>query len=392
MSKRINPARGPLTGLKIVEIAGIGPGPFCAMLLADLGADILRIDRPQKAIVGEPRDTLNDITLRSRRSVAIDMKNPEGIETLLKLIEQADGLIEGFRPGVMEKLGLGPDVCLQRNPKLVYGRMTGFGQTGPMSMAAGHDINYIALGGALHYFARRGQKPVPPLNLVGDYGGGALYLAFGMMCALWETGRSGQGQVVDTSMIDCVASLISGVVGGRENAGTWNEEVGTNLLDTGAHFYEVYETKDHKFISIGPIEHRFYLQLLEKLGLDKTKLPEQNDQTQWPEMKAKLESIFKTKTRDEWDELLTGTDVCYAPVLSLSEAHQHPHHISRQNFTEVGGYTQPSPVPKFSRTPGAVQYASPTPGDHSRDGLKAWGFDDDQITALLSTGAIEEAT
>ncbi len=389
MSERINPANGPLKGLKIIEIAGIGPGPFCAMMLADLGADILRIDRPQKAIVGEQRDTLNDITLRSRRSVAIDMKSPEGIKALLRLIEQADGLLEGFRPGVMEKLGLGPDVCLKRNPKLVYGRMTGFGQTGPYSMAAGHDINYIALGGALNYFARQGQKPVPPLNLVGDYGGGALYLAFGMMCALWETGRSGQGQVVDTSMIDCVASLISGVVGGRERAGSWHEEVGTNILDTGAHFYDVYETKDQKFVSIGPIEHRFYLQLIDKVGLDNSELPEQNDREHWPAMKAKLEEIFKSKTRQEWDDLLAHTDVCYAPVLSLSEAHKHPHHISRKNFTDVGDFTQPSPVPKFSRTPGAIQYASPVPGDHTQDGLGSWGFSQSEIEALLASGAIE---
>lgn len=389
MSERINPANGPLNGLKIIEIAGIGPGPFCAMMLADLGADILRIDRPQKAIVGDKRDTLNDITLRSRRSVAIDMKSPEGVETILRLLEQADGLLEGFRPGVMEKLGLGPDVCLKRNPRLVYGRMTGFGQTGPYSPAAGHDINYIALGGALHYFARRGQKPVPPLNLVGDYGGGALYLAFGMMCALWETARSGKGQVVDTSMVDCVASLISGVVGGRERGGVWRDEPGTNLLDTGAHFYDVYETKDHKFVSIGPIEHRFYVQLLAKIGLNEGDLPAQNDREQWPAMKEKLEAIFKLKTRKEWDELLAETDVCYAPVLSLTEAQQHPHHISRNNFTKVGDFTQPSPVPKFSRTPGAIQYASPNPGDHTRNGLEAWGFSQTEIQSLLDSGAIE---
>ncbi len=389
MSDRIAPAQGPLAGLKIVEIAGIGPGPFCAMLLADLGADILRIDRPQKAIVGIPRDTVNDITLRGRRSVAVDLKSPEGIATVLQLVEQADGLIEGFRPGVMEKLGLGPEICLQRNPKLVYGRMTGFGQDGPMSQAAGHDINYIALGGALHYFARQGEAPVPPLNLVGDYGGGALFLAFGMMSGIWQAARSGKGQVVDTAMTDCVASLISGVVGGRERSGAWNEEVGTNLLDTGTHFYNVYETKDGKHLSIGPIEHRFYVQLLDKLGLKESDLPPQMDAQHWPEMKTRFAAIFKTKSLAEWDLLLANTDVCYAPILSLSEAHQHPHHQSRETFTSIGDFVQPSPVPKFSETPGAIQYPSPVPGDHTREGLKAWGFSDGEIDQLTSSGAIE---
>ncbi len=389
MNDRIAPAQGPLTGLKIIEIAGIGPGPFCAMLLADLGADILRIDRPQKAVVGIPRDTVNDITLRGRRSVAIDLKSPEGIATVLQLIEQADGLIEGFRPGVMEKLGLGPDICLKRNPKLVYGRMTGFGQDGPMAHAAGHDINYIALGGALHYFARQGERPMPPLNLVGDYGGGALFLAFGMVSGIWQAAQSGKGQVVDTAMTDCVAHMISGVVGGRERSGSWDAEVGTNLLDTGAHFYNVYETKDNRYISIGPIEHRFYIQLLDKLGLDESDLPPQMEKQHWPEMKARFTTIFKTKSLSEWEALLSGTDVCYAPILSLTEAQQHPHHQSREAFTAIGDFVQPSPVPRFSETPGAIQYPSPVPGDHTRDGLKAWGFSDAEIDTLISCEAIE---
>jgi alpha-methylacyl-CoA racemase len=377
---------GPLSGIKVVEITGIGPGPFCAMMLADLGADVVRIDRSAAVRSEIPDKPSNDVLARGRRSVGVDLKHPDGVETALKLIEQADVLTEGFRPGVMERLGLGPDVCLARNPRLVYGRMTGFGQEGPMAQAAGHDINYIALAGALAHIGREGDKPLPPLNLVGDFGGGGMLLALGICAALVERARSGKGQVVDAAMVDGAATLMA-FIHGFYAGGGWGER-GTNLLDTGAHFYDTYETKDGKYVSIGSIEPQFYAELLEKTGLDKEKLPPQMDRSQWRPMKERLTALFKTKTRDEWCALMEGSDVCFAPVLTIPEAYKHPHNIARKTFVDVAGVTQPGPSPRFSRTPGEIKRPPPHPGQHTRDTLLDWGFSAEQVQKLRDAKAI----
>jgi alpha-methylacyl-CoA racemase len=373
---------GPLHGVKVIEFAGIGPGPFCAMLLSDMGAEVVRIDRK-----GGRGANKFDITSRGRRSIALDLKNPDAVKTAITLISQADALLEGFRPGVMEKLGLGPDVALKANPKLVYGRMTGWGQTGPLSQAAGHDINYIALTGALHAIGRKGETPVPPLNLVGDFGGGALYLAFGMACALFEARGSGKGQVVDCAMTDGAASLMS-MFYGFKAMGMWGDDKGENLLDGGAHFYDTYETSDGKWVSIGSIEPQFYALLLEKTGITDPEFQSQMDRSKWPALKAKIAAVIKTKSRDQWDKLMEGTDVCYAPVLSLSEAPQHPHNKARQAFVEVDGVTHPAPAPRFSRTVPEIQGVAPQSGQHNEAILKDWGFSADAIAALKSSGAI----
>ncbi|MEM6706857.1 MAG: CaiB/BaiF CoA-transferase family protein [Acidobacteriota bacterium] len=376
---------GPLKGIRILEIAGIGPGPFCAMMLADQGAEVLRIDRSSAAGGGSKFDVLN----RGRRSVAVDLKNPEGVELVLKLVESADGLIEGFRPGVMERLGLGPDVCAERNPRLVFGRMTGWGQTGTVSHAAGHDINYISLSGSLHAIGRKGEKPVPPLNLVGDFGGGGMMLAYGMVCALLEAQQSDQGQVVDAAMTDGSA-LLTAPMFGMFAAGIWGPDRGTNLLDSGAHFYDTYECKDGKWISIGSIEPQFYALLLEKTGLsdDPTFRDEQRNPAKWPELKERLEEVFLTKTRDEWCELMEGSDVCFSPILGFEEAMAHPHNRERETFIEVDGVKQPAPAPRFSRTAAAHPVPPPKAGEHNREALGDWGFDGDAIAALESSGAI----
>ncbi len=371
---------GPLQGIKVVEFAGIGPGPFCAMLLSDMGAEVIRIDRkgsrgPHKAEVG----------MRGRKAVALDLKKPEAIEAALKLIEGADALIEGFRPGVMERLGLGPDVCLARNSKLVYGRMTGWGQFGPMANAAGHDINYIALTGALHGIGHGSGKPVPPLNLVGDFGGGALYLAFGLVCGLLEAKKSGKGQVVDAAMTDGASSLMS-MFYGMSAMGVWQDQRGANLLDSGAHFYDTYETKDGKWIALGSIEPQFYKELLEKTGISDPEFQKQMDREAWPSLTEKLAAVIKTKTRDEWDAIMLGSDVCYAPVLSLAEAPKHPHNVARQTFVEVAGVVQPAPAPRFSRTVPEVQ-GPPQAADNSAS-LSAWGFSAGDIEKLATAGAI----
>ncbi|HEV7885977.1 MAG TPA: CaiB/BaiF CoA-transferase family protein [Acidimicrobiales bacterium] len=378
---------GPLAGLKIVEIAGIGPGPFAAMLLADLGADVLRIDRAQA--VGTPTDEPHwDLLNRGRRSVGIDLKNPDGVETVLRLAQQADALIEGFRPGVAERLGIGPDDCQARNPRLVYGRMTGWGQDGPYASAAGHDINYIALAGALHPIGRAGDPPVPPLNLVGDFGGGGMLLAFGVVCALLEAKTSGQGQVVDAAMVDGAAVLTT-MFHAFRHIGLWNDERGTNLLDTGAHFYEVYECADGEHVSIGSIEPQFYAELRRLAGLDADEWGAQMDRSQWPVLKVKMAEVFKQKTRAEWCELMEHTDVCFAPVLSLSEAPQHPHNVARQTFVDVAGVTQPAPAPRFSRTPGGVARPPAQPGQHTDEALVDWGIPADDIAKLRETGAVK---
>ena len=361
--------QGPLNGIKIVEFAGIGPGPFCGMLLSDLGADVVRIDRAGDATPGNPKD----VGGRGRRSVALNLKDPADVETALKLIEKADGLIEGFRPGVMERLGLGPDVALARNPKLVYGRMTGWGQTGTLAHAAGHDLNYIALTGALHAMGRRGERPAPPLNLVGDFGGGALYLAFGLLAGIVNVKNGGDGQVIDCAMTDGAASL-STMFHGFRALGLWSAERENNMLDGGAHFYDTYECKDGQYVSIGSIEPQFYALLLEKTGITDPDFRAQMDRSKWPELKSKLMDVLKTKTRDEWCELMEGTDVCFAPVLSFDEAIDHPHNKARETFVEVEGIVQPAPAPRFSKTPGAIQGISPGRGEHTKAVLSDWGL------------------
>ena len=373
---------GPLQGAKVIEFAGIGPGPFCAMLLSDMGAEVVRIDRK-----GGRGGNKFDITSRGRRSLALDLKKPEAVEVALKLIAQADALLEGFRPGVMEKLGLGPEVALRRNPKLVYGRMTGWGQTGPLSHAAGHDINYIALTGALHAIGRKGATPVPPLNLVGDFGGGALYLAFGMACGLFEAQRSGRCQVIDCAMTDGAASLMS-MFYGFKAMGMWKDEKGVNLLDGGSHFYDAYETADGKWVSIGSIEPQFYALLLEKTGINDPDFQGQMDRDKWPALKDKIARVIKSKTRGEWDALMEGSDVCYAPVLSLNEAPNHPHNKARGTFIEIDGVVQPGPAPRFSRTKPEVQGVGAAAGQHNDQVLGDYGFSSSDIAALKSSGAI----
>jgi alpha-methylacyl-CoA racemase len=378
---------GPLTGIKILEFAGIGPGPFAAMMLSDMGADVLRLDRAGSVPAQRPDGPAADILNRGRRSIGLDLKHPEGVATALRLVESADGLLEGFRPGVMERLGLGPDVCLERNPRLVYGRMTGWGQVGPMAHAAGHDINYIALAGTLAPLARKGQKPTAPINLVGDFGGGGMLLAFGMACALVERGASGKGQVVDAAMVDGAAILMT-MIHGMRHMGFWTDEPGTNMLDTGAHFYDTFETADGKYVSIGSIEPQFYAELLEKTGLAGEQLPRQMDRERWPEMKERLTAIFLSKTRDQWCEIMEGSDVCFAPVLGMGEAPDHPHIAARDTFVEDAGRIQPAPAPRFSRTEPRIQGPPPHPGEHTAEGLSDWGFDAEEVAKLRDAGAI----
>ncbi len=380
-------ATGPLLGIRVIEIAGIGPGPFCGMLLSDLGADVLRVDRAEVARRGRPERPNRDVLARGRRSIAVDLKHADGVACVLELCERADALIEGFRPGVMERLGLGPEPCLARNPGLVYGRMTGFGQEGPLAQAAGHDINYIALAGALAPIGRRGEPPVPPLNLVGDFGGGGLLLAFGVVCALLERARSGQGQVVDAAMVDGAAALTA-FVHGMRNMGAWSDERGVNLLDGAAHFYDAYETQDGKYVSIGSIEAQFYAELLEKTGLDPKSLPPQMDRAQWPALKQKLRAVFLTKTRDEWCRIMEGSDVCFAPVLETGEVAEHPHNKLRGTFVTPGGQLQPAPAPRFSRTPGAIQGPPVHAGERADEALADWGIPGERVRKLRDAGAL----
>jgi alpha-methylacyl-CoA racemase len=378
---------GPLAGFTVVEIAGIGPGPFCAMMLADMGAEVLRVDRVENVAGGDPANPPADLNNRGRRSIGVDLKKPDGVAVVLDLVERADALIEGFRPGVAERLGIGPDECLARNPKLVYGRMTGWGQDGPLAGAAGHDINYIALAGALDPIGRRGEAPVPPLNLIGDYGGGML-LAFGVVCGALEAQRSGKGQVVDTAMVDGAAVLMT-MTHALRAMGIWEDERGTNMLDTGAHFYNVYETADGKYVSIGSIEPQFYAELLRLTGLEGQELPWQHDRLEWPALKERLAAIFKTRTRDEWSELMEGTDVCFAPVLSIPEALEHPHNVDRSTFVEVAGIRQPGPAPRFSRTAPEISSPPPHAGQHTDEILSAvLNFDADRVAKLREAGAI----
>jgi len=375
---------GPLSGTKIIEVGGIGPGPFCGMMLSDMGADIVRVERKGGLSLSDPK---YDLLTRNRKSISINLRTPQGVDTLLKMLEQVDALQEGFRPGVMEKLGIGPDICLKRNPRLVYGRMTGWGQEGPLARAAGHDINYIALSGALHTIGREGQKPVPPLNLVGDFGGGGMLLAFGMVCALYEARKSGQGQVVDAAMTDGSATLMT-MIHGLKAAGIWTDKPGTNLLDTGAHFYDTYETADDKFIAIGAIEPQFYALLLKLAEIDDPDFQNQLDHSRWPQLKEKLSLVFKTKTREQWCEIMEGSDICFAPVLSMTEAPDHPHNQHRKTFIDHNGVIQPAPAPRFSRTVPEIKSPPPTPGQDTESVLSEFGFTHQEIESLKTSATI----
>ncbi|MEP6944040.1 MAG: CaiB/BaiF CoA-transferase family protein [Betaproteobacteria bacterium] len=379
--------QGPLAGIRIVELGGIGPVPFCCMLLSDLGADIIRIDRPPGFDGGMPTDPRFNLTHRGRRSAAMDLKKPEAVAAVLRLVGRADALVEGFRPGIAERLGLGPVQCHAANPRLVYGRMTGWGQQGPLADAPGHDINYIALTGVLHSIGPAGAPPSIPLNLIGDYGGGSLYLALGVVSAILESRTSGKGQVVDAAMVDGSASLMTLFHGARA-AGYWNDERGTNRLDSGAPWYNVYETRDGKYVSIGANEARFYRNALKVLGLDGEDLPHQHERAAWPAVRERFAAVFRSRTRDEWVALVAGTQTCIAPVLSLAEAPQDPHLLARGTYTTVDGIVQPAPAPRFSRTEAAIQGPPAQPGQHTDEVLGDWDFAVTEIAALRAAGAI----
>jgi len=377
---------GPLHGLRVIELASIGPGPMCCMLLADLGADVVRVDRLEPSGLGLAMDARHDVNARGRRSLALDLKRPAGRDVVLRLVGGADVLVEGMRPGAAEKLGLGPDDCHARNPRLVYGRMTGFGQTGPLAAAAGHDLNYIALSGVLHAIGPAGGRPLPPLNLVGDYGGGALYLAFGLLAALFERQRSGRGQVVDAAMVDGAASLAS-IFYGLHAAGSWSETRGANLLDGGAPFYDSYETADGRHISLAPLEPKFFARLVEALALEPRFVQRQYDRRLWPEMREAIAAAVRQHTRDEWCARLDGSDACFAPVLSFDEAPMHAHARARAAFVTVDGVVQPAPAPRFDRTPAALPRPAPQPGQHTEEVLLEAGFSAAEVAALRGAGA-----
>lgn len=380
---------GPLNGLKVIEIAGLGPTPYCGMLLADLGADVVRVDRLQSSGLGVEFPDKFDLRSRNKRSVALDMKAPEGRAVLTGMLARADILIEGFRPGVMERLGFGPEDCWSHNPRLIYGRATGWGQSGPMAHMAGHDINYIAMTGALDRIGPSDRPPVPPLNLLGDYAGGGLTLAFGLICAVHETRTSGRGQVVDTAMIDGVTSLMT-VFHAFHQLGDLRPERGQNLLDGGAPFYCCYAAKDGKYVAVGAIEDKFYRLMLEKLGLDPSELPDRGNRDTWPELKRRFEQVFRTRTRDEWSEIFDGSDACVTPVLAMDEVATHPHSAARDLLVEVDGVRQPSPSPRFSRTPGGLEKRPPARGEHGREALADWGVNDDVVEAALRAGGLAD--
>ncbi len=381
---------GPLLGVRVVEFAGIGPGPMCAMLLADMGATVVRLDRPAESGLGVPRPDRFDLLNRGRPSVAVDLKHPDGVALALDLVAAADALIEGFRPGTMERLGLGPEPCLARNPRLIYGRMTGWGQEGPLARAAGHDLNYIALTGALHAIGRAGAPPTPPLNLVADYGGGALYLAFGIVCGVLEAQRSGRGQIVDAAMIDGAASLMTSFFG-LHAAGLYSDRRGENILDSGAPFYEVYACSDGRHLSVAPIEIKFRGEFYRRIGLDAASLPDADDRANWPAIKQLIAARLATRPAAEWCRLLEGTDACVAPVLSMAEAPRHPHHRARGTFVEIDGVVQPAPAPRFSRTKPGLPTA-PEPAGHSTEqALADWGIDAARIARLKEAAVIGRA-
>lgn len=381
--EKIGRKMGPLDGVKVIEMAAIGPVPFCAMMLSDMGAEVIRVDRLNQKGSGHRANVL----FRGRKSVAVDLKNPLGVETTLELIDQADIVIEGFRPGVMERLGLGPEVCAERNRRIIYGRMTGWGQEGPLSQAAGHDINYISIAGALGSMGYPDRPPTPPLNLVGDFGGGAMYLLSGVLAALVERSTSGLGQVIDAAMTDGTASLLSPFFG-MMAMNMWTPDRYKNRLDGGAFYYGSYECKDGKHISIGSLEPQFYSLLLEKCGITDEVFEEQLDQEAWSEKREKLEAIFKTKTRNEWCGIMEGTDVCFAPVLDLEEAPDHPHNKARETYIEFEGVTQPAPAPRFSRTESSISSSAALIGENTDEILTSWGFSDEKITSLKKERAI----
>jgi alpha-methylacyl-CoA racemase len=375
-------SKGPLEGVKVIQIASLAPGPFAACMLADMGADVVRVDR-----LGPAPRLSSGLLGRGQRSLCVDLKHSDGAPLVLRMVERADLLIEGFRPGVMERLGLGPEVCLDRNPRLVYGRMTGYGQDGPLAQAAGHDINYISVSGVLGMVGRAGQPPTPPLNLVGDFGGGGMLLAFGLVCALLEARQNGRGQVVDAAMVDGSAMLMLPFFGGARRSPP--PERGTTLLDSGAPFYDAYETADGRWVSVGAIEPAFYDELVTRMGLDRQTLPEQMDSSTWPALKEHFARVFKARTRDEWCEVFEGSDACFAPVLDLAEATAHPHGVARQAFVEVDGVEQPAPAPRLSLTPGQVHRPPPNPGQHTDEILADWvGLSDPDISALRRLGAV----
>ena len=381
-------ATGPLSGYRLIEIAGIGPTQLTGMLLADMGAEIVRIERLSPVDLGVPMPVRYKLMNRSRRSIAIDLKKPQGRDIVLTLCTRADALFEGFRPGVMERLGLGPDECMQRNERLVYGRMTGWGQEGPLADSAGHDPNYIGIAGVLGCIGEKDEAPAYPLNLVGDFGGGALYLAMGLLAAMLEAARSGKGQVVDAAMVDGAASMMTTFYG-LLAAGIWKEQRSSNILDGGAHFVNTYQTKDKQFVVIGAIEERFYRKLLDKLEITDADLRnQQHNRDRWPEFTDRLQEIFLTKTRDEWGKIFAGTDACFAPVLSLTEAARHPHAQARNSFADVDGITQPAPAPRFSRTPSGIQSPPAEPGQHTEQVLQDWGFSEERIAKLVDDNVI----
>lgn len=378
---------GPLAGIQLIELAGIGPGPMAAMMLGDMGADIVRVDRIEPTALDRLVHPKHDAHRRSRRSLGLDLQNPRAAEVILRLVERADGLIDPFRPGVTERLNVGPDVCLERNPRLVYGRITGWGQEGPLAKSAGHDINYIALTGVLHATGRRDENPVPPLNLIGDYGGGGMLLAFGMLCGLINAMKSGCGQIIDAAMVDGTALLFASIFG-MHAGGFWQDERGANMLDSGAHFYDVYETQDKKYVSIGAIEPRFYSLLLQKLGLTSTDIPNQMDRASWPEMRKRFAAVFKRRTREEWCSLLEGTDICFAPVLSIAEAPHHPHSVARGAYIDVDGHIQPAPAPRFSRSKPDRPRKAPQLGGNTEELLTEAGFTSREIEELKAAHVI----
>ncbi len=379
---------GPLDGCTIIELGGIGPAPFAGMLLADMGADVIRIDRTStNHDLGIALPRQYSVLLRNRRSIRVDLKDPRGAAVVLRLVEQADALIEGFRPGVAERLGVGPEECLARNERLVFGRMTGWGQDGPLAHAAGHDINYIALSGALHAIGPRGGAPTVPLNLVGDFGGGGAYLAIGVLAAMLSARATGRGQVIDAAMTDGSASLMSAIYG-MHGSGLVNDERGSNIIDGGAFFYGTYETADGGWVSIGSIERRFYDELITTLELDPSDFPDRDDRTRWPEYRERVSQVFRTKTRDEWTVLMQGTDICFAPVLSVAEAPHHPHNQARCTFIDVDGVIQPAPAPRFSATPTTIPVAPTASGTHTDEIMRSSGYDDGEIAELQQAGII----
>ncbi|MGH9014842.1 MAG: CaiB/BaiF CoA transferase family protein [Acidimicrobiia bacterium] len=377
---------GPLTGLRVAEMVGLGPGPFCGMLLADMGAEVLRVDRVDAADAVDRSRPAASAMDRGKQAVAIDLKRPDGVEALLRIVEQADAFVDVWRPGVAERLGLGPDACLARNPRLVYGRLTGWGQAGPFAHAAGHDIDYIALAGALEQLGRAGEKPTPPINVLGDFAGGGMLLAFGIACAAFETARSGKGQVIDAAMVDGAALMLTPFYAARAS-GFWGER-GTNFLDTGAPFYEVYETADGKFVAVGAVEPQFYAELMTRLGRDDADLGAQYDKDRWPDEKERMAAVFRTKTRDEWCALLERSDACFAPVLTPLEAPAHPHNRARGTFLELDGVPQPAPAPRFSRTAATVAGPPMHAGDDTEAVLGRWGFDPAEVARLREAGAV----